>query len=67
MLMAGALGVLSVFLAAATTEVEEYVNGGTLGVLSVVRQQPPPKMKKMLMVSSLGHAVGISSSGHYRS
>jgi hypothetical protein len=37
MLMAGTLGVLSVFLAATTTEVEEYVNGGTLGVLSVVR------------------------------
>jgi hypothetical protein len=46
--MAGPLGVLSVFLTAATTVVEEDVTlmVGPLGVLAEVRQQRPPKLRK---------------------
>jgi hypothetical protein len=54
--MAGPWGVLPVFPAATFTEVEEDVMSmaAPLGVLAEVWQQPPPKLKKMLMTGPLG-------------
>jgi hypothetical protein len=51
--MAGPLGGAVGRPAAATTEVED-VDGGPLGVLAKVRQQPPPEMKKTPMVGPWG-------------
>jgi hypothetical protein len=53
--MAGHLGVLSVFPAAITTEVEDDVDGGPPGGCSrYFRQRPPPKLKMTSMVGPLG-------------
>jgi hypothetical protein len=64
--MAAPWVVLPVSPAAATTEVEEDIDGGPPGsCCRYLRQQPPPKLKKMSMAGSLGGAVGISSSSHH--
>jgi hypothetical protein len=51
--MVGPWGELLLFLAAATTEVEEDMTSmsGPLRVLAEVRQQPPPKLKKTSMAA----------------
>jgi hypothetical protein len=66
--MAGPWGVLSVFLAAATIEVEEDVDDGDLGgCCRYFRQWLPPKLKKTSMAGPLGGVIGISDSGHPQS
>jgi hypothetical protein len=64
--MAGRLGVLSVFLAVATTEVEEDVEGGPLGVLSVYPAAATTEVEDV-DGGPLGGAGGMSDSGHHRS
>jgi hypothetical protein len=51
--MVGPWGVLLLFVAADTTEVEEDMTSmsGPLRVLAEVRQQPPPKLKKTSMAA----------------
>jgi hypothetical protein len=52
--MAGPLGVLLVSPVAATTEVEEDIDGGPpRGCYQYLRQQPPPKLTKTSMAGAL--------------
>jgi hypothetical protein len=66
--MAAPLGVLSVFLAVDTTEVEEDINGGPpRGCCRYFWQRLPSKLKKMSMTGTLEGVVGISGNGYHRS
>jgi hypothetical protein len=63
--MAAPLGGAGRSPTAATTEAEEDVDGGALGVLTDCLA--PPKLKKTLMAGPLGGAAGMSASNHHRS
>jgi hypothetical protein len=53
--------------AVVTTEVEEDVDGCSLGGrCRRVRQWPPPRLKKMSMAGSLGATASGSGSSHHR-
>jgi hypothetical protein len=65
--MAGPLGVLPVFLVAATTEVEEDVDGGPLGVPPIFLEAATTEVKEDIDGGPPRGAASFPGSSHHRS